>query len=399
MRTSLPHAAPALQTSVVAHPELRLKIRVQGRHPWFFRKMIQKPREPIKAGSAVRVVDRGGQFVGTGFYNSRTMLSLRMLARAEVADPQRWLEAQLDAAVALRDRVLGLPEVTTGYRLVHSEGDGFPGLVLDRLGDTVVAQVFSLCMREYLEGLGERLQQIYPGVRLALTVDAESAKLEGMQRVPPPAAHETEVVEHGMRFTVRPGHGHKTGFFADQRDHRRRLRALASGRRVLDLFCCGGGFATAAGLGGAREVVAADLDEAAVQIAIHNLERNGIKARCEHGDAFEVLRSLRRGAFDIIVLDPPKWAAGKGEVDNALKRYLDLNRLALSALPPSGLLLTCSCSGAVSEERFLSTLRDAAAQAGRDARVLYVGGAGPDHPVALECPQTRYLKVVLLEVR
>ena len=389
----------AAKLSAVPHPELRLKIRVQGRHPWFFRKMIEKPARPLKAGTAVRVVDRSGRFVGTGFYNSRTGLALRMLDRAEVDDPQRFLEQRLEAAIALRERVLELPEVTNGYRLVHSEGDGFPGLVLDRLGDTVVAQVFSLCMQQHLEGLGERLQRHYPRVRLALTVDAEAAKLEGITRVPPPAARETEVVEHGMHFMVRPGHGHKTGFFADQRDHRNRLRGLASRKRVLDLFCNSGGFAAAAGLGGAREVVAVDLDEEAVEMATDTVRRNEVRARCEHGDAFDVLRGTRPGTFDAIVLDPPKWAAGKGEVDAALQRYLDLNRLGFAALQKGGLLLTCSCSGAVSEERFLATLRDAAAQAGRDARLLHIGGAGPDHPVALECPQTRYLKAALLEIR
>lgn len=391
--------AVAAQTPAVTLPQIRLKVRVQGRHPWFYRKMIDKPQRALPAGAAVRVVDRDGDAVGTGFYNPRTQLALRMLDRTEIEQPQRWLEQRLVAAADLRDHTLRLPEVTTGYRLVHSEGDGFPGLVLDRLGDSIVAQVFSLCMHEHIEGLGEQLLARYPGTRLVLTIDTEAARREGIPRCPPPVEHETEVIEHGVRFAVRPGHGHKTGFFADQRDQRQHIRALAEGRRVLDLFCCGGGFGISAALGGAREVVAADLDEVAVGVAIDNAKRNDVRMHSEHADAFDVLRDTRSGAFDLIVLDPPKWATGKGEIDSALRRYRDLNRLALSVLEPGALLLTCSCSGAVSEERFLATLREAAAQAGRDAAVWHVAGAGPDHPVALECPQTRYLKAVLLQVR
>jgi len=389
----------AAETPAVPHPRIQLKVRAQGRHPWFYRKMINKPQRPIAAGSAVDVTDRDGNHVGTGFYNSRTQLALRMLDRDQVDDPQRWLEQRLTDAAELRDRQLRLPEVTSGYRLVHSEGDGFPGLILDRLGDSIVAQVFSLCMHEHIEGLGEQLLRRYPGTRLVLTIDQEAARREGIPRCPPPTAHETEVIEHGVRFAVRPGLGHKTGFFADQRDQRQLIRGLSSGRRVLDLCCYGGGFAISAALGGAREVVAADLDEEAVEAAIENADRNKAQVRFEHGDAFDVLRDTAPGAFDLVVLDPPKWASGKGEVDRALRRYRDLNRLAFAALEPGGILLTCSCSGAVSEDRFLATLREAAAQAGRDAVTLQVAGAGPDHPVALECPQTRYLKAALLQIR
>src|SRR5690606_12394350 len=200
-----------------------------------------------------------------GFFNPRTDLALRMLAREDVADPDACLLGLLDAAIALREETLGLPAVTDGYRLVHGEGDGFPGLILDRLGRAIVAQVKSLAVQERLEPIGERLLERYAGARLVLTVDATAREREGLAAAPFVRPEATRVTEHGVRYDVEPGTGHKTGFFADQRDNRRLVGRLARGRRVLDLFCNGGGFALHAARGGARAVVAVDLDEAMVE--------------------------------------------------------------------------------------------------------------------------------------
>ncbi|MGA0061140.1 MAG: hypothetical protein ACO3RU_16305, partial [Planctomycetota bacterium] len=175
-------------------PEVALKIRVQGRHPWFYRKMVRRPARPIPAGSAVRVVDRERRFVGVGFYNNRTDLALRMLARADVGDPDGFLLQLLDEAIALRDDVLRLPDRTNGYRLVHGEGDGFPGLILDRLGNAIVAQVFSLCIQQRIEALGEHLLRRWPDARLVLTVDETARQREGMERVPAPGRVDVEEI-------------------------------------------------------------------------------------------------------------------------------------------------------------------------------------------------------------
>lgn len=390
---------PLREKDAVGLPELRLKIRVHGRHPWFYRKMITKPGTPLRPGSAVRVVDRDGTFVGTGFYNPRTELALRMLAREDVADVEGRLLELLARAVALREDVLQLPEVTNGYRLVHGEGDGFPGLVLDRLGGAVVAQVRSLAMAERMEAIGRWLKRHAPDLRLILTIDEDSGRHEGMERPPRAAPFATEVVEHGLTYQVEPGTGHKTGFFADQRDNRRWFQGLAKGRRVLDLFCNAGGFAMAAARGGARSVLAVDLDEAAVLQTETNARRNKLKLRVEQADAFDVLRAQREGEHDAIVVDPPKWAMGRDGVEAALPRYRDINRLAFEKVSRGGIVVTCSCSGALPESLFLKVLAEAAAEAGRDATLLKVTGAGPDHPIALECPETRYLKVAFVLVR
>jgi 23S rRNA (cytosine1962-C5)-methyltransferase len=380
-------------------PALRLKVRAHGRHPWFYRKMIQKPDAPLPAGTPAVVRDREGRLVGTGFYNPRAELALRMFADEALTDVRGHFVQALRAAVRLREETLNLPKITDAFRIVHAEGDGFPGLVLDKLGTAFVAQVSSLGMLQQLEPLGEWLLQHWPGSRLVLLHDKEWAEREGIESAPRPAPVATTVREHGLFYAVTAGAGHKTGFFADQRDNRWLVRNLAKGRAVLDLCCNSGGFALNAAAGGATKVVAADLDEAMVAQTAHNAAHNKLPVTVVHGDAFDLLREAEPGAHDVIVLDPPKWAHHKGEVEAGLARYFDLNRLGLEKVARGGIVVSCSCSGSVSEETFLRMLRDAAVAARRDARVLHLRGAGADHPVALECPETRYLKVAVLQVR
>ncbi|MCB9887291.1 MAG: class I SAM-dependent rRNA methyltransferase [Planctomycetes bacterium] len=380
-------------------PELRLKIRVNGRHPWFYRKMIGKPETPLPAGTPAKVRDRDGRLVGTGFYNPRAELALRMFSDGVVEDAKAHFVEALRLAVQLREQTLGLPKITDAYRLIHAEGDGFPGLVLDRLGNAIVAQVASLGMKEQLEPLGEWLLRHYQNSRLVLLQDKDWAEREGMDKLPRPAVVTTTVREHGLSYAVEAGTGHKTGFFADQRDNRLLLRQFAKGRAVLDLCCNSGGFAMNAVAGGAAKVIAADLDEAMVEQTRHNAATNKQRLTAVHGDAFDLLREAQLGAHDLIVLDPPKWVFHKDEIEAGLARYADLNRLGIEKVARGGLVLTCSCSGSVSEDQFLRMLRDAAAMARRDVRVLTLRGAGADHPVALECQETRYLKVALLQVR
>jgi len=372
---------------------------VKGRHPHFFRKMVRKPDRPLPAGGPVFVRDRDGKAVGTGFYNPRSELALRMLARQPVTDPTQYILERLDDACDLRDRRLQLPDITSGYRLVHAEGDSIPGLIIDRLGDTIVAQVYALCVMEHMEAIGEALLRRYPGSRLGMTIDPDAARQEGIDRVHTPPLDPCVITEGDIHYTVAPGSGHKTGFFADQRETRLRVRDLARGRRVLDLCCNTGGFAMNAARGQAAFVHAADLDEVVLQQARENVKANKMKVQVDHADAFAVLKGASEGDYDLIILDPPKWARGKSEVEAALEKYRDLNQQALQKLSPGGLLVTCSCSGAVSPPRFQACVAEAASRARRDARILYTGGAGPDHPVALECPETSYLKTMILELR
>ncbi|MCR9246744.1 MAG: class I SAM-dependent rRNA methyltransferase [bacterium] len=383
----------------MALPEIRLKVRATGRHPWFYRKMVQKPGKPLPAGSAVRVRDREGHLVGTGFYNSRAELAVRMFSDRALKDVPKHFLGAFERALALREDLLSLPKVTDAYRVVHAEADGFPGLVLDRLGDVFVAQAASLGMLEQLEPIGEWLLRRNKKTQLILQLDREWAAREGMPKLPRPKPVRTTVREHGIRYEVHAGTGHKTGFFADQRDNRQRVRELARNRRVLDLCCNSGGFALNARKGGAKSVRAADLDEAMVAQAIRNARKNDLAIDAVHADAFDLLRDTEAEHYDLVILDPPKWVQSKDDVDAGLRRYADLNRLGMEKVARGGMIVTCSCSGSVSEDRFLRMLTGAAALARRDVRVLEVRGAGPDHPVALECPETRYLKVAVLQVR
>ncbi len=361
--------------------------------------MVRKPEKPIPAGSVVHVRDKDRKLVGSGFYNPRTDLALRLFSGTAITDPAAHFTAAIDDALNLRERALNLQEVTNAYRVVHSEGDGFPGLILDRLGDAFVAQVHVLGTFLQMETIGLRLRERYPRCKLVMLQDADSAQKEGMERIGPPMPVSVEVKEHGIRYAVQAGGGHKTGFFADQRDNRMLVRELARGRNVLDLCCNSGGFAMNAAAGGAKSVRAADLDEEMVAQTIDNASRNGLKMKVEHADAFDLLRDLQPDLHDLVVLDPPKWVKSRDEMEQGLARYRDLNRLALEKVKRGGIVVTCSCSGSVDEGSFLRMLDEACAQAGRSARVLWMRGAGPDHPMALDCPQTRYLKVAALQIR
>ncbi len=389
-------AAPKKQAKL---PEIRLRIKVHGRHPRFYRKQVLKPTRPIPAGSQVFVRDKEGKAIGTGFYNSRSQIALRIFDRGFAPASEGRILELLQAAIDYRERDLRLQDHSEAYRLVHAEGDGLPGLIIDKLGDYLVAQLALKGLEAHMEEIGEALLRRYPKGRLILHVDKEMSELEGMELRSTRSDAEAWLSEDDLHYRFAPGQGHKTGFFCDQRDNRMRLGRLAKGRRVLDLCCNSGGFAMHAARGGARQVEAYDLDEKAVALARDNAKRNQLSMSVAQADAFELLRERKPGSCDALILDPPKWVHGKDDMDDGLRRYLDLNRLGFKLLQKGGLLVTCSCSGQVSEDRFLSVLRDAAGRAGRDARILHLGGAGADHPVALECPETRYLKVVFLQIR
>jgi 23S rRNA (cytosine1962-C5)-methyltransferase len=350
----------------------------------------------------VDVLDRDGQWVGRGFYNGHSRISLRLLtdAPAEPID-DAFFAARLDRAVALRRDWLGLDAVTNAYRVVHSEGDGLSGLVVDRFGPVVVLEFFAAGMYRFRAAIQNALAVHFPDSRFYWFAEEHVQKQESFDcRAPEPPPPEV-ITEHGVRFRVAPGSKHKTGFFLDQRDNRRALAALCGGRRVLDLCCNTGGFAVyAKALGGADEVVGVDLDEQVIALAKQNANLNQARIRFVQADLFPWLRDLVPSGqrFDVVVLDPSKQTRDREEVGTALKRYLDMNRLALQAVAPGGLLLTCSCTGLVGEQDFLDTLRRAAWQAGRAVQVVRLSGAAADHPFLLHVPEGRYLKAVWCRV-
>ncbi len=377
---------------------VRLKIQRRSSHPWVFQKMVEKPTTRIPPGSVVEVVDRDGQWVGRGYYNGHSRIALRILT----ADTNEQIDADFYArrigeAVALRRDWLKLDAVTDAYRVVHSEGDWLSGLVVDRFADTIVLEFFSAGAFKARDAIRAALETHFPGSRFYWFAEEHVQKQESFDcrapEPPPPGV----IREHGLRFRVAPGGKHKTGFFSDQRDNRRYFADFCGGKRVLDLCCNSGGFAVyAKALGGASEVVGVDLDESAIALAKQNANLNQTQVRFVQADIFAWLRDIvpTGQRFDVVVLDPAKQTRDREAVDYALRQYFDMNKLALQAVAPGGIFLTCSCTGLVSEADFLETLRRAAWQAGRSLQVLKLSGAGADHPFLSHVPEGRYLKAV-----
>jgi 23S rRNA (cytosine1962-C5)-methyltransferase len=386
-------------------PIVKLKIMRRSSHPWIYQKMVEKPATKLPGGSVVDIVDQSGQWVGRGFYNGHSRIAVRVLTGdASESIDAAFFQRHLQQAITLRRDWLKVDAITDAYRLVHSEGDGLSGLVVDRFGSTLVLEFFAAGMYRFRQTIQEALESHYPGSRFYWFAQEHIQKQESFDchvpQPPPPSV----ITEHGVRFRVAPGSKHKTGFFLDQRDNRKLLADVCrsgSCRRVLDLCCNTGGFAVYAKvLGGAEEVVGVDLDEHVIALAKQNANLNQARIRFVQADLFPWLReTMAHGErFDVVVLDPSKQTRDREEIDFALKRYFDMNKLALQAVAPGGLFLTCSCTGLVSEEMFLETLRRAAWQAGRTVQVLRLSGAAADHPFLLHVPEGRYLKVVLCRV-
>ncbi|MDR1520688.1 MAG: class I SAM-dependent rRNA methyltransferase [Planctomycetota bacterium] len=389
-------------------PILRLKTPRNSRHPWIFRKMVQPRRGAgLEPGSLVEVRDRSGAFVGRAFYHPENTIALRLLTEnpAEEIDPGFFLR-RLALARDLRQATLDLPRLGDSWRLAHAEADALPGMMIDKYADTLLIQPFAAGWLHVMDWLIAALAELFPDCRPAIRADARAAEKEGVsfadleRKYPPPSR--ADISENGIKYRVDFGAGHKTGFFLDQRDNRARAAGLARGRDVLDLCSYSGGFALSAWKGGARAVEAVDLDEAALAAAAENLRlnRTGGKIRLTHADAFEVCRQHRAAGrrHDLVILDPPKLAGSLEETEKALKTYYDLNLAALGVAAPGGFFITCSCSGAVPEERWRQQVRRAAAAAGLGLTIFHAGGPGADHPVASDFPQGRYLKALFARV-
>ncbi|CAN5322064.1 class I SAM-dependent rRNA methyltransferase [soil metagenome] len=383
-------------------PSVKLKIERRSSHPWVFQKMVEKPVAKPKPGSLVDIVDNTGAWVGRGFYNGHSRIALRVLTEnPDEAIDAAWFAARIAAAAALRREWLHLDEVSDAGRVVHAEGDGLSGLVVDRYGDLLVVEFFSAGMFRYREWIYEALRASFPGCRFYSFAEEHVQKQESFDFRSPEAPTPSLITEHGLKFRASPGSGHKTGFFADQRDNREFLASLCRGKRVLDICCNSGGFAIyAKARGGADEVIGIDLDEEILEVARRNAQLNDAKIRFVQSDLFPWLRDAANAGeqFDVVVLDPAKLTRDREQVIQALKKYNDMNKLAMSVVKPGGVLLTCSCTGLVSEEEFLDMIRRAAYFAGRKVQVLKVSGAGGDHPFMAHVKESRYLKAVFCRV-
>ncbi len=385
------------------YPSVRLITNEPTRGPWIYARNVAALEERVEDGALVEVLDASRRFLGHAFYNGRSDIRLRLVAegrRGDLDRPERFFEARLRAADNLRRRGLGLAAVTNAYRVAHAEGDDLPGLVVDRFADTLVCEYHALGFWRAREVLETALGRIFPGAEIVARVPPSAARSEGFEAPPAgPAPREVWIEEHGLRYPVVPGTGHKTGWFCDQRDNRQRIASFAAGKDVLDLCCNAGGFALSAARAGARRVRAVDLDEVALERARRAGEENGLDVEWRHADGFDVLREVasERGPRpELVVLDPHKLIPNRSSLELGKKKYGDWNALALGALAPGGLLATFSCSGALDLPGFLGIVFGAARRAGREVRLLEILGAAPDHPQRPDWPRSRYLKGALL---
>ena len=383
-------------------PHVRLKIERNSSHPWIFQKMVEKPTMRIQNGGVVDILDRAGKWVARGLYNAHSRITLRVLTtdQNEPIDGAFFAKKIRDA-VTLRRDLLKLDAVTNAYRLVHSEADGLSGLVVDRFGAMIVMEFFSAGMFRQRQVIQSVLLDQFPGSKFYYFAEEHVGKQESFDCRAPDAPAPDVIIEHGLKFRVAPGSKHKTGFFLDQRDNRKFLADLCNGKRVLDICCNSGGFAVyAKALGAAGDVTGIDLDEEVLEVAKENAKLNKATVRFIQSDLFPWLRdAIPNGErFDVVVLDPSKLTRDRESVDLALKKYTDMNRLAMQVVAPGGILLTCSCTGLVSEPDFLEMLRRASWQAGRTLQIFKISGAGADHPYLAHVQEGRYLKAAFCRV-
>jgi 23S rRNA (cytosine1962-C5)-methyltransferase len=377
---------------------------LKRRHPWIFSGAVARVEGEPASGETVHAYSSSGELLAVAAYSPQSQIRARVWDWQERVIDRAFFEERIRCAVAGRATLFAT--VTDALRLVNAEADGLPGVVADRYGDTVVLQLTSAGAERWREEIADALSQATGVARIFERSDADVRTLEGLTprcgivHGSPPATP-TVIHEHGLRYRVEIESGHKTGFYLDQRDNRLRLRALAANRDVLDCFAYSGGFTLNALAGGATSVTAIESSEAALALAHANAELNDLpQAEWLEGDVFQRLRQFRDASreFDLIVLDPPKFAPTAAHADRASRAYKDINLLAFKLLRPGGALMTFSCSGGISSELFQKIVAAAAVDAGVDARMDARLHAAPDHTVALNFPEGEYLKGLLCRV-
>jgi 23S rRNA (cytosine1962-C5)-methyltransferase len=375
-------------------------------HPWVFSGAVARVDGEPGNGETVSVKSADGAFIAHAAYSPKSQIVARVwsFGEAEVID-RDFFARRLKASITRRDLILS-SGISNAVRLVHAESDGLPGLIVDRYADTLVVQFLAAGADKWRDILTELLAELTGCQSIYERSDADVRELEGLHARTGPLrgtapGSPVEIQEHGVRYLVDVIGGQKTGFYLDQRINRRRVIELAQDRRVLNAFCYSGAFSLAALKGGATSVLSIDSSADALQLAEKNLSLNGFAAeRAEwlEGDVFQALRKLRDRAehFDMIVLDPPKFAPTVAHVEKASRAYKDINLLALKLLNPGGLLLTFSCSGGVTVDLFQKIVAAAAADAAVEAQIIERLGAAADHPVSIHFPEGEYLKGLIL---
>jgi 23S rRNA (cytosine1962-C5)-methyltransferase len=386
-------------------PKPWVQLRTFSYAPAIYPAMMGAVSADVKPGALVNVFDKNGRPFGHGLYNPLARVPLRVIHHGDDEFTEESFIKLLDRAVDLRLKMLNVPEHTDAFRVVHSDGDGLSGLVVDKFADVLSVQVHSLGVWQRLPKFLAHLHARLGTQRTVIEVDHPVAKHESIRvgEIQGDDVRTVKILEHGIRYEVDFATGHKTGFFCDQRDNRRGLARWCKDARVLDLCCYSGGFALVAKLvGGAASVTGVDLDEAAIAQAKRNMNLNKARVDWVHCDAFSYARQMRKDGkkFDVVVLDPPKLIDGRDEevFQDGMLKYEDLNSLGMVITEPGGMLVTCSCSGQLNSGEFEQMAIRSAHRVGRKLQFLDRTGAGADHPVMSNCLESRYLKVLWARV-
>ena len=374
---------------------------VRAHHPWVFSGAVDKVKGKLRAGDTVEVRTASGDSLGVGAWSPESQIQVRMWSFTAENIDRDFFRSRVQQALAYRQQ-LGITERNSGYRLINAESDGLPGVVVDVFGEWLIMQALTTGADFWKHVIAEVLLEVIPAKGVYERSDVDVRKKEGMATVvgvlqgdTPPAF--IDILEEGRHYRVDVLNGHKTGFYLDQRDNRSLLQQYAAGKTVLNCFSYTGGFYIAALHGGATHATNIDASQPALDLAAQTATLNGFAPeRMENigGDVFKLLRDYRNEGrqFDIVVLDPPKFAENRNQLEKAARGYKDINLLGFKLLRPGGLLFTYSCSGLMESNLFQKIVADAAVDAGCDARILRKLDQATDHPTRLAFPEGYYLK-------
>ena len=373
--------------------------RIQKGHLWVFSNELATLPRDIASGETVKLFTHDKKFLGTGFYNPHSLISIRLISRKDEEPDKDFFLKKFREALTLREKIYTSYE-TNAYRLVHGESDGLPGLIVDRFNKAIVLQAFSAGMDVHLPLICDALQELLNPAIIIVRNESPLRELEGLTlykdvvRGDRSEAKQT-IFDADISYEVDLLEGQKTGFFLDQRENRRVVRKFAAGAEVLDVFTNDGGFALNALYGGARSAILVDASKEALQRADRNAQLNKFaEYSLVAADAFDTLDQMveSKESFDLVVLDPPSFTKSRKNLPGALKAYKRLNKLGLQLTKSGGFLATASCSHHVSEEDFLQSVHQAALSAGCELRLIHKNSQPFDHPVLLAMPETGYLK-------
>lgn len=377
------------------------------KHPWIFSGAVKKADGSLRSGEIVSVYSSNGDFLGKGFYSPESQIRVRIWSFEQEDINPEFIEKRILKAVSKRDFSIDKLR-TSAYRIISAEADGFPGLVVDRYNNYLVCQFLSTGVEYFKAEIVKSLSKIDGIKGIYERSDSGVRKKEGLVEIKgllwgeePPEF--IEIDEDGLKFNIDVRNGHKTGFYLDQRENRSLVRKYSKDKKVLNCFAYTGGFGLSALKGGAKSVENIEYMQGPIDIIEKNISLNSFDSeKCKNikGDVFSILREYDKEGrkFDVIVLDPPKFAESKRNLDKAARGYKDINRLGFKLLNPGGHLFTYSCSGLIKADFFQKIVSDAALEAGKDAFILKTLEQSPDHPIMLNIPESLYLKGLLLGI-